>query len=299
MNDDRSNQSAAEKPALRSVHTASFAKLLSELGSSVLVTTYQAGKLIVLRHDRGVLNTHFRDFVRPMGLAVAGGKLAIGTSVDIQEFHNVPAVCAQLDLQHPHPGPLPEGEGGIEAEPKRLSQNRPQRRGQAHFAPKTPQNEPVPDGSGTGSTHDACFLPRRSHTTGDVQIHEMAWIENELWFVNTAFSCLSTCSNVNSFEVRWRPPFIDQLVPADCCHLNGLAVRDGRPAYVTALGATNTAGGWPANKRDGGVLIEIESGEIVARGLSMPHSPRWYRNRLWLLESGDGSLGAVDLSTGR
>ena len=81
--------------------------------------------------------------------------------------------------------------------------------------------------------------------------------------------------------------------------MNGLAIRDGKPAYVTALGVTNTAGGWRENKRNGGVLIDIESGEIVARGLSMPHSPRWYRNRLWLLESGDGSLGTDDLSTGR
>jgi hypothetical protein len=120
---DDAKQLAAEPAALRSVHTASFAKLLSELGCSVLVTTYQAGKLIVLRHDREVLNTHFRDFVRPMGLAVAGGKLAIGTNVDIQEFHNVPAVCAQLDLQHPHPGPLPQGEGDCSA--KRCSPPHP------------------------------------------------------------------------------------------------------------------------------------------------------------------------------
>jgi 5-oxoprolinase (ATP-hydrolysing) len=32
-----------------------------------------------------------------------------------------------------------------------LSENRPQRGGQAHFAPKAPQNEPVPDGSRIGS----------------------------------------------------------------------------------------------------------------------------------------------------
>ena len=122
---DDVKQPADQPPALRSVHTASFPRVLEEVGSSVLVTTYQAGKLIVLRHDGGVLNTHFRDFVRPMGLAYAGAKLAVGTSVEVQEFHNVPAVCAQLDLQHPHPGPLPEGEGG-------------------------------------GRKHDACFLPRRS-----------------------------------------------------------------------------------------------------------------------------------------
>ncbi len=127
----------------------------------------------------------------------------------------------------------------------------------------------------------------------------MAWIDGELVFVNTAFSCLATRSDINSFELHWRPPFIEQLIPADCCHLNGLADRNGFPAYGTALGETNTPAGWRENKRSGGILIDVQSNQIIARGLSMPHSPRWHRNELWLLESGDGSLGRVDLMTGR
>lgn len=249
-----------EPPPLRSVHTTSFPQILAEARASVLVTTYQAGKLVVLRNDDGLLNTHFRSFSKPMGLAVAGGRLAVGTSTEIDEFSNVPAVGAKLDAAG--------GTGGADA-PARL--------------PK----------------HDACFMPRRSHTTGDVQIHEMAWVGDELWFVNTAFSCLSTRSERNSFEVCWRPSFITHLLPGDCCHLNGLAMRDGRVRYVTALGETNEPGGWRANKRNGGVLIDVPANEIIARGLSMPHSPRWYRDRLWLLESGDGSIGTVDLATGK
>ena len=31
----------------------------------------------------------------------------------------------------------------------------------------------------------------------------------------------------------------------------------------------------------------------------MPHSPRWYGGRLWVLHSGTGGLGGVDLATGR
>jgi uncharacterized protein (TIGR03032 family) len=239
-----------DPPPLRSVHTTSFPQLLAEARASVLVTTYQAGKLVLLRNDGGVLNTHFRSFAKPMGLAAAGGRLAVGTSSEIWEFANVPAVCGKLD-------------------------------------------------GGQTAKHDACFLPRRSHTTGDVQIHEMAWVGDELWFVNTAFSCLSTRSDRNSFEVRWRPPSITQLLPGDCCHLNGLALRDGGVRYVTALGETNEPGDWRANKSNGGVLIDVQSNEIIARGLSMPHSPRWHRDRLWLLESGDGSFGAVDLATGK
>lgn len=250
------SSSEAEQPPLRSLHTSTFPQILAEIGASVLATTYQAGKLVMLRNQAGVLNTHFRNFAKPMGLAIERGKLAIGTHVDIDEFHNVPAVCKRLDEASVPPSPVPP-------------------------------------------LHDACFMPRCSHTTGDVQIHEMAWIGGELWFVNTAFSCLATRSDTHSFEPRWRPPFIEQLTPGDCCHLNGLAVRDGQAAYVTALGETTSAGGWRENKRSGGVLIDVASNEIIARGLSMPHSPRWHRDELWLLESGDGSIGRVDLNTGK
>ena len=118
-------------------------------------------------------------------------------------------------------------------------------------------------------------------------------------FVNTAFSCLAARSEQNSFEPIWRPKFIDRLAPGDSCHLNGLAVCDGNVKYVTALGETNTPGGWRENKRDGGILIDVGSGEVIARGLSMPHSPRWYRNQLWMLESGEGTIGRVDLATGK
>jgi uncharacterized protein (TIGR03032 family) len=253
MSDIRREHSAAGGAPLRSVHTTTFPQLLAAANCSVMVTTYQAGKLALLRNHGGALNTHFRNFNRPMGLAVRGDRLAIGTHVEIEEFHNVPAVCAKLDAA--------EQQG----------------------APK----------------HDGCFLPRLRHTTGDVQVHELQWIGDELWFVNTAFSCLATRSDACSFEPQWRPKFITQLVPDDACHLNGLAVRDGRAAYVTALGETAAAGGWRAGKRHGGVLIDVSSREVAVRGLSMPHSPRWHNGQLWLLESGDGSIGCVELSSGR
>jgi uncharacterized protein (TIGR03032 family) len=306
------------EPPLRSVHTTSFPQILAEAAASVLVTTYQAGKLVILRNDAGVLNTHFRNFTKPMGLAYAGGRLAIGTAVEVAEFHNVPAVCPRLDekaeaelaLANNPPAPSPsEGRAGAGGEAG--TSDATSSRGVT--PPPTP---PHPgEGSGEGihsgspnpkskiqnpkSNHDACFLPRSAHTTGDVAIHEMAWVGEELWFVNTAFSCLATRSAFDSFEPRWRPPFIKQLRPGDCCHLNGLALRDGRVRYVTALGATDEPGGWRDGKRDGGVLMDVDTGDILVRGLSMPHSPRWYAGRLWLLESGDGSFGYIDFATGR
>jgi uncharacterized protein (TIGR03032 family) len=254
---------SAEPPSaepLRSVHSTNLPEILDHLGISVLVTTYQAGRLVMLRSQHGVLNTHFRSFDKPMGLAIADNRLAIGAATSIWEFHNLPAVCQKLDQ------------------------------------PTT--GEPAP-----AVRHDACFLPRTTHWTGDIQIHEMAWVgrgnEAELVFVNTRFSCLCRRTHSYSFDPVWRPKFIRYYVPADCCHLNGLGLREGRPRYVTALGQTCEPGGWRENKKDGGILIDLDSDEIILDGLSMPHSPRWYRGRLWLLESGTGSLGYVDERSGR
>ena len=148
--------------------------------------------------------------------------------------------------------------------------------------------------------HDACFLPRSSHVTGNIQIHEMAWgAGNELWVVNTRFSCLCTLDRSASFTPRWRPPFVRALEPTDRCHLNGLGMEGGCPRYVTALGETDDPAGGRANKAKGGILMDVASGEVITRGLSMPHSPRRYAGRLWVCESGTGTLGYVEPNSGR
>jgi len=147
--------------------------------------------------------------------------------------------------------------------------------------------------------YDALYLPRASYYTGDLHAHDLAFSREGLIMVNTRFSCLAGLSKDFSFVPLWRPKFVSDLVPEDRCHLNGLAMRDGQPAWVTALGETDAAGAWRENKAQGGVLIDVASGEIVTRGLSMPHSPRWYNNLLWVLNSGTGELLVVDPSTGQ
>jgi uncharacterized protein (TIGR03032 family) len=155
-----------------------------------------------------------------------------------------------------------------------------------------PQVEPV-------GQHDACFLPRSSHVTGDIGIHEVAWAGDELWIVSTRFSCLATLSPDYSFVPRWRPQFITALAAEDRCHLNGLAIVDGQPKYVSALGTTDVRDGWRVDKPQGGCIIDIPSREFVTRGLSMPHSPRWHDGKLFLLESGTGGVVLVDRTNGR
>jgi uncharacterized protein (TIGR03032 family) len=231
----------------RYTQSDSFAALLKQLAASLLVTTYQANKLLVVREAQGGLSTLVRTFDRPMGLAMDGRRMALGTRNEVWLLRDAPDIA--------------------------------------------PRIEPA-------SHHDACYLPRSCHVTGDIGIHELAWAGEELWIVNTRFSCLCTLDPDYSFVPRWRPPFISALAAEDRCHLNGLAVVEGRPKYVTALGETDTVGGWRANKPHGGCLLDVSTGEVVARGLSMPHSPRLHDGRLLLLESGTGQLLLVDPATG-
>src|SRR5262249_18872490 len=56
--------------------------------------------------------------------------------------------------------------------------------------------------------------------------------------------------------------------------------------------------GWRERKKDGGVLIDIDSNEVIVSGLSMPHAPRWYNGQLWVLDSGSASIGVVDPQAG-
>ena len=234
--------------AFRYVHTANFPEILEGLSASLVVSTYQAGKLIVVRASGGRLSTLLRHFERPMGLAVDGRRLAIGTKNQIWLFRDAPDVAPLLD---------PPG------------------------------------------THDACYLPRASHVTGDIRGHEVAWSGEELWAVNTRFSCLCTLHPDYSFVPRWRPSFISALAAEDRCHLNGLAMAAGRPCLATALGETDTPAGWRPGKAAGGCLIDVAGGEPILRGLSMPHSPRVVDGRAWLLESGRGWLAVADLAAGR
>ena len=244
---------SAPRPAPVAFHytqSDTFCALLKQLGVSLLVTTYQANKLLVLREQAGGLSILVRSFERPMGVACDGRRIALGTRDQIWQFRNAPDIA--------------------------------------------PQVEPA-------GTHDACFIPRASHVTGDIGVHEVCWggeKADELWLVNTRFSCLCTLDADYSFVPRWTPPFISAFAPEDRCHLNGVAIVDGRPRYATALGRTDTRGGWRADKARGGIVMSVPDGRVIADGLCMPHSPRWHDNALCVLESGTGRLQQIDAATG-
>ena len=246
---------AAEAPSgyreIRYEYSRNFPAVLERLGVSLLVSTYQAGKLFVVGSRQGELALSFHYFEQAMGLAVGRERVAVGTRNQIWFLRHTPDIA--------------------------------------------PRHQPA-------GRHDGCLLARSSHFTGDIHGHELAWAGDELWIVNTLFSCLCTLHPDYSFVPRWRPPFITALAAEDRCHLNGLALApDERgvliPRYVTALAETDTPAGWRPNKATSGCLLHVPTGQAVARGFAMPHSPRVYQGRIWLLDSGTGRLVLVEPTT--
>ena len=146
---------------------------------------------------------------------------------------------------------------------------------------------------------DRLYVPRLGRTTGDIDIHDIGvGADGAPVFVNSLYSCLATTSDTASFKPLWKPPFISKLAAEDRCHLNGLAMENGAPAYVTAVAKSDSVEGWRDHKRNGGVVLDVRTDEIVADGLSMPQSPRLHNGALWLLNSGTGWLGKIDRDRG-
>ncbi len=248
MDDQASRSDRPSVVEARFEATGNFPQLLDQLGVSLLVSTYQAGKLLVLGTHRGQLTVTFNNFDRIMGIAAGPEQIAIGSRSQIWYMRRAEDLAERIE---------PAGR------------------------------------------HDACFLTRSSHVIGEIQGHDLAWSGDELWVVNTLFSCLCTVDPEYSFVPRWQPPFVSALASEDRCHLNGLALENGRPEYVTALAESDTAGGWRPTKATSGCLLNVPSDEVVARGLCMPHSPRLHEGNLFVLDSGHGRLSHVDRRNGQ
>lgn len=239
----------ASKPPFSCTYTPALAELLGQLGCSLALSTYQAGKVLLVSSDGERLTQLPRSFDTPMGLAYAAPQLAVACKHGVELLANDP----RLGWTYP--------------------------RKARHY--------------------DSFFLPRSSHYCGQLNLHDLGFtLRGNIVGVNTLFSCLFELDAQYSFRPLWKPQFISALAPEDRCHLNGMAMVEGCPAYVTALGTSDTAGGWRAEKTGGGVLIDVASNAIVLGGLAMPHSPRVWDAALYLLLSATGELVRVDVADG-
>ena len=147
---------------------------------------------------------------------------------------------------------------------------------------------------GQPDTYDNLYVPRTTYHCGRLNIHGFHWDEQGLLAVNTQFSCLSYIDEDYSFRPIWKPPFITELAPEDRCHLNGMAVRNGKPEFVTSLGHGDKALGWKETRPFGGLLMHVESSEIILEKLGMPHTPKFLNGKLYALISATGELIRVD-----
>ncbi|MCT7951104.1 TIGR03032 family protein [Ancylothrix sp. C2] len=230
---------------------------------SLAFSTYQSNSLFFVSGKAdGKLAIHRRFFDKPMGMFLTENQLYLSTRYQLWQFRNV-----------------------------------------------------VGNGEFYNNTYDKAYFPQSGHITGELNIHDVVVINpticrgnppvvapnepQQIIFVNTLFSCLATLDNEHNFNPLWKPPFISKLVAEDRCHLNGLAVVENQPRYVTAIGTCDQASNWREKRDSGGVVIDITTDEIISAGLSMPHSPRFYENKLWVLNSGTGNFGFCDLETGK
>ena len=144
---------------------------------------------------------------------------------------------------------------------------------------------------------DRTFVERRSNNMNDIDIHDLRVGNNDkVYFISSLFSCIGTRSDTNSFKVYWKPPWVSKIVSENRCHLNGMCCVDGVPKYVTSISRTDSHNGWKNHREKGGVVYDIVNNKLLCKNLCMPHSPIFYNDKLWILESGKGQFGYIDFT---
>lgn len=230
--------------------TPNIPELLQQLNCSLMLSTYQAGKLIFLSSDDNQKLIQLpRTFKKVMGVGLKGKKLVLAQKEEVLVLVNSPELAAT-------------------------------------YPPKP-------------NTYDALFMPRATYHTGMLDIHDIdLGNDDTIYGVNTSFSCLIKVDDNYSFTPIWKPPFITEIVSEDRCHLNGMAIVDGKPKYVTAFSQGNKLQSWRDTVTSSGIVMDVDTNEVIANGLPMPHSPRWVEGRLLVLFSAAGELAEIDPATG-
>ncbi|MBU0944605.1 MAG: TIGR03032 family protein [Proteobacteria bacterium] len=263
-----------------SSYTDNFPKILKGLNISLAVTSYQSQRLFFIRTDGESIDTNFKHFARPMGIYADQERLTLGTLTQVLEFKRNDSILKKIK----------NGElDNTDKMTQKVLEKDPE------LARKI--QEKRKEELDTVKSADALYLARAALTTGMINIHDIAWGDEGLWVVNSTFSCLATLSPNHSFVARWKPPFITELVPEDRCHLNGMAMKDGRPKYVTTFNKFNSRDSWVNQDQHDGTLLDVDSGEMLLEGLIMPHSPRYYQGKVYVCNSGCGTILQFDPAT--
>lgn len=236
-------------PPFSMQYSSNVPKLLMDLGCSIGLSTYQAGKVIIVspKNDSQLIQLP-RNFDKAMGIHLQNNKLLIATKDEVLVLTN------SFNLAK-------------------------------HYPPKP-------------NTYDGLFIPRAAYFTGQLDIHDIAWGNNdEIYAVNTFFSSIIKINHNYSFTPIWSPPFITELASEDRCHLNGMAIKNGKPKYVSAFNTGNSPRSWKENITQTGIIMDIENNSFIAQNLPMPHSPRIFDDQLYILLSATGDLAQIGTKT--
>ena len=244
-------------------HSPTLPKLLWQLGCTLVFSTYQAGKVIFIRATSPeTIEQHALDFPRPMGLAVSDQRIAVATREEVVVLTNTSVE------ESPESHYVDSGAGAV---------------GNSAYQ--------------TGDAAEDTYVREKTYFSGEVDTHDLAWGKDGLWAINTLLSSMALVDDGSGLASKWRPPFVSDVTPEDRCHLNSMAMVDGQPKYVTAFGEVDTFEGWRENRTSGGIVMDVSSGEVLLEGLPMPHSPRVYDGKLYLLLSGTGELVCAEPET--
>ena len=281
-------------------YSANLPAVLKQLNIALAFTSYQAGRLMLVRSDGDALDVNFKSFPRPMGLSATDRGLTLGVFTQVHHFAREDGLLDKIkqplqrieeDVTAPRIKPKETGDAAVEAVVVSDAEETEQQRQIRAYEDSL--YAPV------DARVDACFIARSTHHTGMINIHDIDWGDEGLWAVNSSFSCLCTLEPDYSFVPRWKPHFISELVPEDRCHLNGMALKDGKPAYVTTFSKFNQTGMWRKHAEFDGTLMDVATNEILLDGLAMPHSPRWHDGSVYFCNSGHGLVCRFDPRTGK
>jgi uncharacterized protein (TIGR03032 family) len=257
-----------------STFSSNLPAILSLLNISLAVTSYQSQRLILIQAKGDTVETKLKAFSRPMGLYADARRLTIGTLNQVIDFQYAAASLQKvkqggLDKLTELPAKLQDSDWQVNTE---------------ILAERQQQLDDL-------KAADALLLERAALTTGMINIHDIAWGKQGLWVVNSTFSCLSRLSPNYSFIACWKPPFINDLVPEDRCHLNGMAMLDGEPRYVTTFNQSDRRDSWRLKGQQAvGTLIDIKQNRILKDDLLLPHSPRCHNGWVYYCVSGHGEV---------
>ncbi|AOT08850.1 TIGR03032 family protein [Pseudoalteromonas luteoviolacea] len=280
MTDDTPYSQAPETPykeassanEFASQYQSNFPKILEALGISLVVSSYQSDSLILIRSKQGELNTSIKHVKLPMGLCVSHERVTVSSFNKVTDFK----------VSHQSRDAISSGQfDDMSTLSKKIQPQTEQNSEHEFYKARAAQINAV-------KACDMLFTERTSLTTGFINIHDIAWGDDGLWAVNSSYSCLVTLSPNTGFVAKWKPPFISELKPDNRCHLNGMAMLNGKPRYVTTFSQCDSKDAWRENTK--GTLIDVNTNEILLDNLCLPHSPRCHEGWVYVCNSGEGQV---------